>query len=107
MDRSSSSSIAFLLGVIAGGVAGLLFAPKSGKETRSDLHQIFQDAEETLARKKDELMEAAAKETEKLKKSASETFEKEKKKFTESVAKFKPGKKNDGKDSETAESVQE
>lgn len=89
MEKQGSSAIAFLMGIIAGGVAGLLFAPKSGKETRSDLQKYFNDAEESLARKKDELMEAAARETAKLKQQASEAFENEKKKFTDSLSKFK------------------
>ncbi|HHT44952.1 MAG TPA: YtxH domain-containing protein [Fastidiosipila sp.] len=33
----SRVGIGLLTGVIAGGVAGLLFAPKAGKETRADL----------------------------------------------------------------------
>lgn len=31
------ASLGLLSGIIAGGIAGLMFAPKSGKETRADL----------------------------------------------------------------------
>ena len=39
-ERDSSAGLVFLsfiVGAIAGGVLGILFAPKSGKETREDI----------------------------------------------------------------------
>jgi gas vesicle protein len=53
-DESSDSSnvataITFLLiGLGAGALAGLLLAPKSGKQTRRDLQRGFEDAKDTL-----------------------------------------------------------
>ncbi|MFA6582736.1 MAG: YtxH domain-containing protein [Elusimicrobiaceae bacterium] len=43
-DNSSSVIAAFVLGGIVGAVAGLLLAPKSGKETREDLGNWLDDA---------------------------------------------------------------
>jgi gas vesicle protein len=55
MDNGGKATIAFLLGVIAGGVAGLLFAPKTGDELRDDVNRYAKDAGEKISRKKDEL----------------------------------------------------
>jgi gas vesicle protein len=41
-DRGSSAGLVFLsfiVGGIAGGILGVLFAPKSGKETREDISE--------------------------------------------------------------------
>lgn len=46
--KSGISMGALALGVIAGAIAGILFAPKSGKETREDI-------KETLTRVKDDI----------------------------------------------------
>ena len=46
------------LGAIFGAIAGLLFAPKSGKETREDIKKFAQDTKE----KGEELFEGAKKE---------------------------------------------
>lgn len=43
--RGSGFAIGTLIGITAGAVAGLLFAPKSGKETRSDLKDKAQELE--------------------------------------------------------------
>ncbi|HOG64937.1 MAG TPA: YtxH domain-containing protein [Spirochaetota bacterium] len=50
MNENGKTAVAFLLGVIAGGVLGIMFAPKSGKETRESLHKYIKSAEEKLAR---------------------------------------------------------
>ena len=39
-DRRSSIPLGLLVGAIAGAVAGILLAPKSGKETREDLKKL-------------------------------------------------------------------
>lgn len=41
-DRGSSAGLvllSFIVGGIAGGILGILFAPKSGKETREDISE--------------------------------------------------------------------
>lgn len=38
MNRSSKTAFAFLLGATAGAVAGILFAPDTGENTRSKLY---------------------------------------------------------------------
>lgn len=44
----------FLVGMSVGGVCALLFAPKSGRETREDLARRAQESREYLNRKVDE-----------------------------------------------------
>jgi gas vesicle protein len=47
MEKSNKTGSSFLkgtiLGVLAGAVAGILFAPKSGKETREDIKKAAKD----------------------------------------------------------------
>jgi gas vesicle protein len=59
MDNNGKVAAAFLLGIIIGGAAGILFAPKSGKETREHVHRYMKNTEEKLCRKKDEFMKKA------------------------------------------------
>ena len=62
MDNGGKAATAFLLGVIAGGVAGILFAPKTGRETREEVSRYMKDAEGklsgSLSKTKDELIKA-------------------------------------------------
>ena len=51
MDNNGKTAVAFLLGVITGGVLGVMFAPKSGKETRADVQRYIKTAEAKLHRK--------------------------------------------------------
>lgn len=39
----TSHFLAFLGGVVAGGITALLLAPKSGKETREDIREFIED----------------------------------------------------------------
>lgn len=59
-SRSSSQAVAlaFLGGAIAGAVAGILLAPKSGEETRRELRVYARKAEEELIEKAEEAREA-------------------------------------------------
>jgi gas vesicle protein len=58
-----------LIGVLVGAVAGILFAPKSGKETRADIEKatkdlarkagdLYEDARDALERKVDAVVKA-------------------------------------------------
>src|ERR1039458_1122760 len=52
---TAGTAITFLLiGLGAGAVIGLLFAPKAGKQIRKDLRRKYDDARETLDDWKDE-----------------------------------------------------
>lgn len=51
--RSGESLVAFLVGAIAGAVAGVLFAPRPGKETRQKIRHWAEDVKE----KGEELLE--------------------------------------------------
>ena len=54
------TAITFLLiGLGAGTLIGLLFAPKPGKQIRKDLRRRYEDARDTLDDWKDEAKEAA------------------------------------------------
>ena len=88
MDNSGKSTVAFLLGLAAGGILGILFAPKSGKETRADLQRYLKEAEANLQKKKTEIKEAAARQLGKIKEQMNKTFQSSKEKMEEST----PGK---------------
>lgn len=54
------TAITFLLmGLGAGALAALLFAPKSGKQIRRDLRRRYEDARDTFDEWKDEAKEVA------------------------------------------------
>jgi gas vesicle protein len=55
-----ATAITFLLiGLGAGTLIGLLFAPKAGKQMRKDLRRKYDDARETIEDWKDEAKDAA------------------------------------------------
>ena len=54
MSDSSDKFIYFLVGASIGSVVGLLFAPKSGQETRDEITRRAQESREYLNRKVDE-----------------------------------------------------
>ena len=55
---SQAVALAFLGGALAGAVAGILLAPKSGEETRRELRGYARKAEEELIEKAEEAREA-------------------------------------------------
>jgi gas vesicle protein len=58
--NTAATAITFLLiGLGAGALIGLLFAPKAGKQMRKDLRRKYEDARETLDDWKDEAKEVA------------------------------------------------
>jgi gas vesicle protein len=50
-QRGPSFGVGFLMGVIVGGVIALLYAPKSGQETRAFIREQLATAKETLGEK--------------------------------------------------------
>ncbi len=72
MEKTANFLKGLLLGAVAGGVAGVLLAPKSGKETRDDIMKLaekvkkdatsyFEDAKTMLMQKVDALKAAGKK----------------------------------------------
>ena len=58
--NTAATAITFLLiGLGAGTLIGLLFAPKSGKQMRKELRRKYDDARETLDDWKDDAKEVA------------------------------------------------
>ena len=51
MDNRDSSLVAFLFGAIVGAAVALLYAPKTGKETRAHLKRITEDFVEDAGEK--------------------------------------------------------
>lgn len=57
MDKGSAkpATIMFLAGIVTGGVIATLYAPKSGKETRSDIKHKAGRAQNDIKNKRDEM----------------------------------------------------
>jgi hypothetical protein len=99
----------FLLGSILGGLAGIFFAPKSGKALRSDIKEksntILKDAKEIYAdagTKAKEIIEDAKHRAGELKKEADRYLSTACQKGKDILA---PGKKKEGEASETAKDI--
>lgn len=62
MERRDSSFACFILGALVGAIAGILFAPRSGKETREMLKKSYEEysekGKEIFEEKKEQLEEA-------------------------------------------------
>lgn len=54
MSDSSDKVLCFLLGASVGGIVALLYAPKSGRETREDLSRKATEGREFITRKVEE-----------------------------------------------------
>ena len=76
--KGGNTTLGFLLGLFAGGMLGILFAPKAGKETREELQHMLSDIETKVGDKKKEIQEASAKHLAEVKEEISNTFKKEK-----------------------------
>lgn len=81
MSNDGRGLFFFLSGILAGAVAGVLLAPKSGKETRNDIQDYMNDAEEKYSEKKDEIKNATSKHLSKIKEQVAKTFEEGKKRI--------------------------
>ncbi len=58
LDTAAKVGVGVVLGSLVGSAAGVLFAPKSGKETRKDLKDIAEKSVETVKAKTNELSDA-------------------------------------------------
>jgi gas vesicle protein len=69
-DASGSFAIGFIIGAVAGVAIGMLYAPKSGKETRALLmekaEEVKEKAEEVSHKAKEAALEAKSRVTSKL-----------------------------------------
>jgi gas vesicle protein len=82
-EKNTNSFLAFLLGLTAGAILGILFAPAEGKETRKKIAKYLEDLEEKgeeYLEKGKEFVEEGA---EKVKKFVEESKDKVVKKFKE------------------------
>lgn len=88
-DNYMNSTKTFFLGALVGGLAGLLFAPKSGERLRKDIctacKQLAEDAKEMVQETEEDLKAAAQKGKDTVKNFAEETKDRVK----EGVAAFK------------------
>jgi gas vesicle protein len=53
-NNAGSVAIALFTGIAMGVVLGIMFAPKSGKETRKDISEKIDDAKDKIEELKDE-----------------------------------------------------
>lgn len=89
-DNGSSSGFAFITGLVVGGaigaIAGLLFAPETGEETRKkvavkskewaeDLYTKFDDLKESVTEVMDDVKQGAAEVLEDVKKGTNEVLD--------------------------------
>ena len=82
MDNRDSSLVAFLFGAIVGAAVALLYAPKTGKETRAHLKRITEDFVEDAGEKGMEFREKGKKFIEEGKTKVSEIVEKGKNRYS-------------------------
>ena len=61
MCDSKDTLFAFLLGGVIGAALGILYAPKSGRETRYNLRRMGEEIADTVADLKDEVKDAGRK----------------------------------------------
>ena len=89
-DSSSSSGFAFIAGLVVGGaigaIAGLLFAPESGEETRKkvavkskewadDMYNKFDDLKDSVTEVLEDVKQGAAEVMDDVKKGSSQVLE--------------------------------
>ena len=97
-NRGNAGSVAaaLFIGLIMGGILGILFAPKSGKETRKELieksEKIIEKGKEGLGdvvEKTKDLAQVGKQKIEELKIAGEEMWEKSKKKVEDTAKKIK------------------
>ncbi|MDR3243325.1 MAG: YtxH domain-containing protein [Elusimicrobiota bacterium] len=49
MSDKNNSLLVFVVGAVIGAAVGLLYAPKTGRETREDLRRLGEDLSDTVA----------------------------------------------------------
>ena len=87
MDSRDSGLFAFLLGAVVGAAAALLYAPKTGKETRAHLKKLTDDFVEDAGEVGAELKEKGKKFVAESKTKVSEFVEKGKARYSKTFKK--------------------
>ncbi|MCR4662760.1 MAG: YtxH domain-containing protein [Endomicrobiaceae bacterium] len=90
MDNKDSGLFAFLLGAVVGAAAALLYAPKTGKETRAHLKKLTEDFVEDAGEVSADLKEKGKKFVAESKVKVSELVEKGKAKYSKAFKKQAP-----------------
>lgn len=90
MDNRDSGLFAFLLGAVVGAAAALLYAPKTGKETRAHLKKLTEDFVEDASEVGTEWKQKGKKFVEEGKEKVSELVEKGKAKYSKTFKKKVP-----------------
>jgi gas vesicle protein len=90
MDNRDSGLFAFLLGAVVGAAAALLYAPKTGKETRAHLKKLTEDFVEDAGEVSADLKEKGKKFVAEGKTKVSELVEKGKAKYSKTFKKQAP-----------------
>ncbi len=95
-NESSNSGFAFIAGLVVGGavgaLAGLLFAPQTGEETRRQLGEKTKEVADDLYDKFDDFKESMTDVVEEVKRGTAETLESVKKSTAEMLDEVKSGK---------------
>ncbi|MDR1942940.1 MAG: YtxH domain-containing protein [Endomicrobium sp.] len=81
MSDNKDTLLAFILGGLVGAALGVLYAPKSGKETRRDIKKFSEDVADKVKDLGEDLTEKGRKVYEDGKDKISEVFEAGKKAF--------------------------
>ncbi len=76
-------------GLLAGAIAGVLFAPKSGKETRAEIGNYLHEMKDKIAEELEKAGKVSKEKYQELVKKIVETYEKEKKITTEEAVEIK------------------
>ena len=87
MDSRDSGLFAFLLGAVVGAAAALLYAPKTGKETRAHLKKLTDEFVEDASEVGSDLKEKGKKFVAESKTKVSELVEKGKAKYSKAFKK--------------------
>ncbi len=90
MDNRDTSLFAFLFGAVVGAAVALLYAPKTGKETRAHLKRITEDFVEDAGEFGTELKEHGRRFVEEGKTRVSEIVEKGKDRYSKVFRKQEP-----------------
>ena len=88
-DKTKGVIIGASVGVLAGAIAGILFAPQSGKETREDIAEYLHEMKEKIATELSEIGEVTKEKYDEVVDRIVKVYETEKKISVEDAADIK------------------